>query len=294
MEITVTSIPDYLSYIEKISTPTIATSLVGSFTFYRGQAEKGWNLSPGLYRNGLFEAETLLLTELKHVCPLEFNDSKFDTLVKMQHFGLPTRLLDITTNPLVALYFACEREESRSQDGAVYVFPHLCASWSTDPLVEFIMDYVFDYAFPKVCLDDVLSISRAKYATSIHRAMPDTIKLLLDYLTIPTVAVMATKSNPRIEAQEGAFLVFGMRVKSKEISMNPGTLGKTYCTFEPAEITSPTQISKDALKFIIPSAAKEHILNQLDHLGINEQKIFPDLPHQIKHTVKAVKTHFLK
>ena len=56
--------------------------------------------------------------------PQSFSEcrSALDHLVQMQHYGHPTRLLDVTMNPLVALYFACEETTPDLVDGLVYQF----------------------------------------------------------------------------------------------------------------------------------------------------------------------------
>lgn len=66
------SVSEYLSYFEKENETYKSTITVGCFSFYRGQANAKWELNPSLYREGLFDSESLLLTELKHICPNEF------------------------------------------------------------------------------------------------------------------------------------------------------------------------------------------------------------------------------
>lgn len=63
---------------------------------------------------------------------------------------------------------------------------------------------------------------------------------------------------------------------------------------KPIEIDNVQQIWKKTETLRIPAAAKKGILNQLDILGINERKLFPDLSHQINHTVRTVKAHMIK
>src|SRR6478735_9007124 len=78
---------------------------------FRGQSQ-GWSLKPSIGRIDPYrpETEVLILNEFKRAAP-QFLDraalqNPWDLLAAAQHHGLPTRLIDWTTNALVAAYFA--------------------------------------------------------------------------------------------------------------------------------------------------------------------------------------------
>ncbi|WP_248255426.1 FRG domain-containing protein [Escherichia coli] len=101
--------------------------------FYRGHSDINYQLEPSLFRKdtqGNYRYrhhESDMITELLTVQPAEFKDDRYmlDKLVRMQHYGLPTRLLDVSTNPLIALYFACSKikhdENNHEIDGNVII-----------------------------------------------------------------------------------------------------------------------------------------------------------------------------
>ncbi|WP_224031169.1 FRG domain-containing protein, partial [Paraburkholderia caribensis] len=91
---------------------------------YRGQADLSWDLKPSVMRGLPPDAENKIFSELMLEAPNEFSADKsmFDKLVRAQHYGLPTRLLDVSLNPLVSLYFACSEEKHYDKDGTVLIF----------------------------------------------------------------------------------------------------------------------------------------------------------------------------
>jgi len=95
---------------------------------YRGMSDISFELIPSIGRktekgtqSNIEGLEESLLEEFKKISLSQLDiipDNVFEWLFLAQHYGLPTRLLDWSLNPLVALYFAIF--ENDDKDGNLY------------------------------------------------------------------------------------------------------------------------------------------------------------------------------
>lgn len=228
--------------------------------FYRGQSDKGYSLTPSVFRKNLISKEHTLINDMLLNSPEEFIgiDNVLERLIKMQHYGLPTRLLDITMNPLVALYFACNSNPDK--DGEVLVF--------------------YDYIHRPAESDVRCLAALSEYTGSSERQ-------LLGFLTergisnpeigkitsLTNVPIDAPLNNERIKRQHGTFLIVGMKSNESE---NP--FQKSMFDLKPILIHD----YEDGIRrsIIIPKDDKSNLLKELDALGINHGFLFPELEHQ--------------
>ena len=95
----------------------------GMFALYRGHADSSRKLIPSAYRPGSYG-----ITDPRHLQEWKREAARFalhvprdnvEWLILAQHFGMPTALLDWTTSPLVALFFACDGDEHAKADGCI-------------------------------------------------------------------------------------------------------------------------------------------------------------------------------
>lgn len=104
----------------------VAGARESGIRWYRGQADSLWDLRPGIGRDsGHLTAERTMIKRFKQdaVNRIQLRpETEWQWIVLAQHFGLPTRLLDWSEHPLVALYFSTldSSNQNSPSDGVLF------------------------------------------------------------------------------------------------------------------------------------------------------------------------------
>ena len=191
--------------------------------------------------------------------------SKIDILIKMQHYGIPTRLLDLTSNPLVALYFACASQPK--EDGVVYVTQGPVAR-SSDLAIKILAEFVFSLkSHDRIWSKNAEKLIRSKLdATDFMGASDDYVKFIITANT--PLLFEADWSNPRIKNQEGYFAIYRGLENWQEILCLKQIYVKKEC--------------------------KESIIAQLGQIGITASRIFPELINGTKYITSSIRKRNLQ
>ena len=236
------------------------------YLLYRGQSDFTYSLIPSVFREGRLPNEHRVIEDLLFSSPLEFSgiNSSIERLIKMQHYGLPTRLLDVTLNPLVALYFACNEKSHADTDGEVVVF--------------------YDYMKRTTDQEAIIMGILAEYYGSEERQMMEflgkhglsnwlSINGLRTFLeTASYIPILAPQNNERIKRQHGAFIIAGIF----------GGGGNAYqkAVFDLRPFLDKSSGDGILHRIVVPHQDKAELLEELKVLGINEAFLFPELEHQ--------------
>lgn len=264
----VDTLQEFMTYVLELAEHS------GEEIFYRGHSDFNYRLEPSLFRRNqtggyrYLPKEEVMVRELLSVQDAQFvhDRSMLDRLVRMQHFGLPTRLLDVSSNPLVALYFCCSElkkdQMGNELDGEVVILRAPSAD-----ILHFDSDRVS--CISNLCLMKEEEKDRMDLTLPLpaFNSTADAIKLLnfikrekpyFDNRIEPSdlqkiVFVRARNTHERMVSQSGAFLLFGKDAILPE--------------------TGHSSLSVSRVRI----RQKNAILAQLDKLNIKASTIYPGI-----------------
>ncbi len=259
---------DISEFVKTISAENSSPGL-GTEYYYRGHSNKDYKLTPSIYRNEeLINNEHNIFRQAIVNNPHDFSNCKttIENLVKMQHYDIPTRLLDVTSNALVALYFACDK--CPKQNGEVITFKiydNNIKYYDSDTISilanvsKIRPDYVFE--------QEITSKSEFSGTQGVGFLLHEIKKEIPHFQNeinpndTKSVFLVKTKlDNQRIQKQSGAFLIFGF-IDDKT---NSATIPKSWILN----------------RILIPAEDKRKIIEELNNFGINENTLFPEITSQ--------------
>lgn len=284
----ITSIKTYIDTIMQLRSDPSCEEYPNYQWFFRGQKDSTWSVEPSIFRNDGVAKEYELIQSALRQNPFDFRDSKtdFEILTKLQHYGLGTRLLDVTLNPLVALYFACEEQteytENRNgqytkseRDGIVFVkfAPWHAPDEMATRIAAAIPFFKIEEGYSIQSLLNDLIGCRIISGNESEMLRNDNFHLLTEYIQ-NSYFVLSSHSNERLIRQSGGFVL-------------PTSLVIKPCDLKVTETSSVEKAHQhmnglfDSEVLIIPSKNKAAIREELDFFNINEATLFPELEHQM-------------